>query len=154
MEKLVEGKKRPPPPATAPCFLHPLGQGTPSGGPWLVLFDFLGGTSRRPAARLRLCAGKAGAQHRGDALRCQQVPRASPRDLRTLPKLWCHGPHSAGPTPHLGLIQEWTDCGNGRGGREAQTPSLPCLRDGQDSIWTDSHSSSSLIDMHSNCLLC
>lgn len=143
-----------PTPATAPCFLHPLCQGTPSGGPWLALFDFLGGRSRRPAALMQLCARKAGAQHRADAVRCQQVPRASPRDLHALPKLWCHGPHSAGPTPPLGLIQEWTNCANGRGGRDAQTPSFPCLRDGRDSIWTDSHSSSSLIDMHSNCLLC
>ena len=161
-EKLVEGRKRPPPPATAPCSLHPLCQGTPSGGRWLVLFDFLGGTSRRPTPWLRICARKAGSQHRGEAVRCawqgcevcQQVRREVPHDLHALPKLWCCGRHSAGPTPRLGLIQEWTRCANGRGGRDAQTPSLPCLRDCGDSIWTDRHSSSSLIDMRNNCLLC
>ena len=159
-EKLVEGRKRPPPPATAPCSLHPLCQGTPSGGPWLVLFDFLGGDVQKAhSLAADLCQeGWLPAPWRGCevclARLCQQVCREVPHDVHALPKLWCCGRHSAGPTPRLGLIQEWTRCANGRGGRDAQTPSLPCLRDCGDSIWTDRHSSSSLIDMRNKCLLC
>ena len=154
-EKLVEGQKRPPPPTTAPCSLHPLCQGTPLGGPWLVLFDFLGGdVPKAHSLAVALCQeGWLPAPWQGCEV-CQQVRREVPRDLHALPKLWCCGRHSAGPTPRLGLIQEWTRCANGRGGRDAQTPSLPCLRDGRDSIWTDRHSCSSLIDMHNNYLLC
>ena len=148
------GQEAPPPPPQLPASSTLYARARPQVALGWSCLTSSGGTSRRPAARLRLRARKAGAQHRGDAVRCQQVPRASPHDLHALPKLRCHGPHLAGPTPPLGLVQEWTNCANGRGGRDAQTPSLPCLRDGRDSIWTDSHSSSSLINMHSNCLLC
>ena len=95
-EKLVEGRKRPPPPATAPCSLHPLCQGTPSGGRWLVLFDFLGGTSRRPTPWLRICARKAGSQHRGEAVRCAWQGCAS----RSAEK----SPMMSTPCPSCGVV--------------------------------------------------
>lgn len=125
-----EGPSGPLPPATAPCPLHPLRQATPLGGPWLVLFDFLGDVQKARCPAGWLCARKAGllapwrqAVRCGQRV-CREVPLQPPRPGQAV----VSAPPPAGPTPRLGLIQEWTRCANGRGGREAQTPHVPVFK--------------------------